>query len=253
MFTRKSNPSGLEVLEKYEHMLAEACRSRCHRIGDISKGLAGKWENKILDEAYFIITVSKGREALRKTIRDLSKGKEQSSETKARLRFQISSLFLRDCWEYLRSDPSQNERLSLITGTIAGDGTRVLSRMEQVKYDRQSPAFVSVDQMDSQRKMIALEEAYGHFILAAFHSHMSHGIATTAPSSIDRAFMSRMSQIGCHCLGGIFSLDGYVRFFTASGDFEVEVYGSGIDEVEENSAYRIFKISEADDRGRKGI
>lgn len=256
MFKRnktKFNPSALEFLERHEQMLVDECLTRSQQIGAISKTLAEGWERTIKEEADYILSVTRGREALRKTIIEMRKGEERSVEVKPELRYQISSLFLRECWEYLKSDPRHHERLFLITGTITADGTRVLSRMEQVKYDKQSSAYVSADKIDSHQKMLSLSERHGHLVLAVFHSHISGGMPATAPSSIDQDALKRMSQVGCDCLGGIFSLDGYARFFTTSKNFEIQVYGRGIEKVEENDTYKIFKISEVNDRERKGM
>jgi hypothetical protein len=250
---RKISLSALELLEKHEEMLSKECMARSQQVGVISTTLADNWDKTIAQEADFIISVARGREALRKTIEEMKKGKGRVIEAKTTLRYQISSLFLRDSWEYLKSDPRHQERLHLITGTITPEGTRVLSRMEQVKYDRQSAAYVSADKVETHKKIVSLSEEYGHLVLGAFHSHVSHGMEATTPSSIDRSFLARMSQIGCDCLGGIFSLDGFVRFFTASKDFEIEVYGSGVKKVEEDASYKIFQVMEVKDRERKGI
>jgi hypothetical protein len=249
---RNRNLSALELLAKHEEMLAGACLAHAHELTAVSRTLADKWEEIIIDETDFIISVGRGREALRQTIFDMKKTKQRSSEATERIHYQISSLFLRDSWLYLKSDPRHNERLHLVTGTITADGTRVLSRMEQVKYAKQSGAYVSVEKSDSHQKMVSLAEDYGHLVLAVFHSHMSQGLSATAPSSIDQAFLARMNEIGCDCLGGIFSLDGYARFFAAK-TFEIEVYGNGAQKVLENSSHKIFKIMEVSDRARKDV
>jgi hypothetical protein len=253
MFWKKPNSTGLELLEKHEQMLADACLTHAHQMQVISQRLASNWETKILREAETIISVARGREALRQVILDVKKGKDRGSEARREFRYQISSLFLRDCWEYLKSDPGQNERLHLVTGTITTEGTRVLSRIEKVRYEKQGSAYVSADKIDTQQRILSLAEDYGHLLLAVFHSHMTRGMLATTPSSIDQAFLERMAQIGCHCLGGIFSLDGYTRFFMREGHFEIEVYGKGIIKVEENSAYKIFKIVEENRRASKSV
>jgi hypothetical protein len=244
MFWRKQNLSALELLEKHEQMLGNACLVHSQQLGVVSQTLDGNWQKRIAHEASFILSVGRGRQALRRTISDIKKVNKRDIESKAEFRYQISSLFVRECWEYLISDQRHNERLHFITGTITADGTRVLSRIEKVKYDKQSAAYVSADKMDSHRKMISLSEDHGHLLLGVFHSHMSRGLPATTPSSIDQSFMERMVKTGCHCLGGIFSLDGYVRFFMTSKDFEIEVYGKGVHMVKESPSTKIFKIVE---------
>ena len=93
--------------------------------------------------------------------------------------------------------------------------------------------------------MINLTENFGHHVLGVFHSHTSNGPESTTPSSIDHNFMQRMAKIGCHCLGGIFSLDGYVRFFKESESFDIDIYGKGVEKIADKSHYKIFKIRES--------
>ena len=243
MFWKKENLSALELLRTYEEILGKECLSHSQKLGAISEKLNKNWQKEIIHEATFILSISKGREALQKTITEIKKPKSPDAENKVEFRYQVSSLFLKDCWNYLKSDPKQNERLHFITGTVTGDGTRVLSRIEKVKYDSQSAAYVSADKMDSHQKLISLTEDHGHLLLGLFHSHMSRGAGSTMPSSTDNSFMARMDKVGCHCLGGIFSLDGYVRFFMSAKEFEIDVYGKGINLVNESPSCKIYKIS----------
>ena len=253
MFRKKLNSSALELLEKHEQMLCHECLLHSQQLGAVSQTFEGNWKKKIVDEASFIISVTKGREALRNVIFEIKKNKKNALENKVGSRYQISSLFLKDCLKYLKSDPGHNERIHLVTGTITAEGTKVLSRMEKVRYDRQSAVYVRAEKIDSHQKIVSLAEDYGHLVLAVFHSHTSEGISATAPSSIDRSFLQRMAKIGCDCLGGIFSLDGYVRFFMANEKFEIEVYGKGIKKITENSFYKIFKIVEKINHERESI
>jgi hypothetical protein len=253
MFRKKWNSSALTLLEKHAQELGNECLEHSEQLGIISQELRNNWQKEIQHEADFILSVGKGRKALLNTIVDIKKSNKREIERRAEYRFQISSLFLRDCWAYLTSDPRLNERIHLITGTITEDGTRVSSRMEKVKYEKQSAVYVSVDKDDSHQKIIALTEEYGHLVLGVFHSHMSRGLIATTPSSTDQSFMERMAKIGCHCLGGIFSLDGYARFFMKEENFEIEVYGKGFKMVEESPSCKVYKIVGGENYGRKSI
>jgi hypothetical protein len=186
--------------------------------------------------------VGKGREALLTIISDLTQMKTGVEEPGKKLRFQISSLFLKECWEYLIRDPGKNERLHLVTGTITEDGTRVLSRMETVRYGKQSAAYVCADGVDAHQKIISLAEDHGHLVLGMFHSHMSRGAGSSSPSSVDTAFLERMGQVGCDCLGGIFTMDGHVRFYMLEKEFDIQVYGKGVTKVNEKPFQKIFHI-----------
>ncbi len=111
-----------------------------------------------------------------------------------------------------------------------------------MKYGRQSAAYVCADGVDAHQKIISLAEEHGHLVLGMFHSHMSRGPGSTSPSSIDRAFLERMAQLECDCLGGIFSLDGFMSFYTLQKEFDIEVYGKGVKKVDENPFQKIFHI-----------
>jgi hypothetical protein len=101
---------------------------------------------------------------------------------------------------------------------------------------------VRADHKDSHKKILSLQEDHGHLLLAMFHSHTSKGAASTTPSSIDIKNLERKSKIGIDCLGGIFSMDRYVRFFSLK-EFEIDIYGKGIEEIEIQPTYKIFKIN----------
>lgn len=232
-----------QFLKRYEEMLAEECYKHIGNVLSSTRDLAHGWESRVQDEVGFIMNVCKGREALRSAISRFEVPSPTQTESKI-LRLQVSSLFLCDCWIYLTSDPAHNERLHLVTGTIA-DGIRVLSQMEKIKLDKQSPAYVKADDVDAHMKIIALSEEHGHPLLAMFHSHMSKGMHATTPSAIDTSYQNRMVKIGCEAIGGIFSLDGFVRFFSTWKEFEIEVFGKGVQRVHDEPKVKVFQLLNA--------
>jgi len=244
MFRKKYHLSSVEFLEKHKQMMLKECLMHSQKLGKISQKFEGNWQKQIMDKASYIIGITKGREALHNPIQEMKKNRTSILRKKIETRYQISSLFLNDCYRYLKADAQQNERIHLVTGTITTEGTKILSRMEKLKYNRQSPAYVEADKTDSLPKIISLTEDFGHYVLAVFHSHTSKGISSTTPSSIDHQFLRRMAQMGCRCLGGIFTLDGYVRFFKEKEQFDIDVYGKGTEKISDNSDYKIFKINE---------
>ena len=245
MFWKNTYSSSVEFLEKHKQMMLKECLMHSQKLGTISQKLEGNWQKRIMDEASYIIGITKGREALDDAISKIKKTKTSTPQKSTHSCYQVSSLFLSDCYHYLKADPRGNERMLLVTGTITVEGTKVLSRVEKLKYGQQSPAYVAADRADSHQKMINLTENFGHSVLGFFHSHTSSGPESTTPSSIDHDFMQRMAKIGCHCLGGIFSLDGYVRFFKESESFDIDVYGKGVEKIADKSQYKIFKIKES--------
>ncbi len=241
MNTRKANPAASDLIKKNEQLLAQECMNHVQELSQITQRLDENWKEELLEKTYFVIDVSKAREALKTVISTLENADAGKEITTEEHKYQISSLFINECWKYLISDPSGSERFLLVTGTITQDGTKVLSRMEKVQFGEQSPAYVSGDTLDTHRKIISLDEDYGHYVLAMFHSHMSKGANSTSPSSTDNAFMERMAKFGSNCLGGIFSLDGYLRLFSLQ-NFEIDVYGKGVEEIENQPSCKVFKI-----------
>ncbi len=65
MFRQKLNSSALELLEKHEQMLVHECLMHTQQLGAISQTLEDNWKKRIMHEASFILSVTKGREALR--------------------------------------------------------------------------------------------------------------------------------------------------------------------------------------------
>jgi len=44
-------------------------------------------------------------------------------------------------------------------------------------------------------------------------------------------------------IGGIFSLDGYVRLFSTAHDFALSLYGNGVDIVTDGPREKILKLT----------
>ena len=156
--------------------------------------------------------------------------------------FQASTLFLGECWRHLTSDPALNERLHLVTGTVTRHGVMVLSRMEQMGLEEQTPVYVSANEQECHDKMLELDLNHGHKTHAMFHSHISRGAPSTWPSTTDRDNQKRYEKAGLIAVGGIFSLDGYMRFFTNSIPFDIEVYGRGALLLCDEPLMKVFKL-----------
>ncbi len=167
---------------------------------------------------------------------------ELEEKTPEKLRFSISTLFLNICHRYLISDKSQFERAHLVTGPITTDGVRVLSQLEKVKFDKQSAVYVRADPTETHQKIVTLTDVDGHLPLAMFHGHNMTGADGTKPSDTDIAYQDRQAKIGCDAIGGIFSLDGYVRFFSTANDISVDVYGSGAKLISNEPREQVFKF-----------
>ncbi len=236
----------LDSIRKHEQLMTQECFTILNSFSVICKDLQHDWETVLLDKTSCVISLCKAREALRDTISRIRESQQREQSYIQENAYQVSSLFLKESWEYLVSAPSRSERLHLVTGTVTQEGTKVLSKMQKLKLKDQSPFYVKADDRDAHQTIISLEEDFGHFVLGMFHSHMSKGAGSTSPSSVDAAFLERMEKLGCNCLGGIFSLDGFVRFY-ARQNFELHVYGKGVIKIHDNPSDKLFQIS---NRGR---
>jgi len=244
MSCKTADSSTSDTLNQYTDLLIQRSLAHTERLGNILLKLNDGWEKSILDETFLLMRAGKCIETLKHTISSIQEPQCEENKQTANTRYHVSSLFLTDCWEYLTSDPNRHERLHLVTGSITSDKTRVLNRMVNVKFEAQSPVYVCADEVDTHNKIILLNERYGHLILGMFHSHTSNGLASTSPSSTDQSFTNRMSRMGCDCLCGIFSLDGYVRFLSSNKEFDVEVYGKGVARIGDKSTNKTFRISQ---------
>ena len=224
-------------------MIGKECTKALQDVSSICQNLNTDWQTALQEKTSHLSGLCKAKDALRRAISDLKASLGPKPIHRTGLRYQISSLFLRESWEYLTSDPSRRERLHLVTGVITEHGTKVLSTMRKLKMKDQSASYVRANEKDSHSTIISLDQDFGHRLLAMFHSRISNGRDCTLPSSTDMAFLRRMAQVECNCLGGIFSLDGYVRFFSLKG-FEIDVYGKGVTKIEDTPLDKVFQITD---------
>jgi len=138
--------------------------------------------------------------------------------------FVVSSLFLYHCFGELTAD--HKEQLFFITGPQVS-GQSVMAERVVFAHEKRTPGGVTGDIRDTHRVLIELER-YGHRLTAHFHSHPGYGPAATTPSPIDEKFQGRLECGGHRAVAGIFSRDGWIRFFRLSGEVTIEVYGEGV-------------------------
>ncbi len=176
-----------------------------------------------------------------KRLGDLTKDFVSSVEPKQVLRYRIGSLFIKECAQYLTSSPE--EVIHLVSGIELEKNSFLLDRLEKVEYQA-SMVGAKADVKDLFKKLIELDEKYGHLLLAVFHSHPFKGVAGTCPSGIDRKLQNGLEMSGYKTIQAIFSRDGYVRFFSNKLDFEIEVYGKGVEKISEQGNEKVFKLIE---------
>jgi hypothetical protein len=153
-------------------------------------------------------------------------------------RYAVSSLFLHDCYKKLTAD--KNEQFFFITGSEV-EGMLVLDQCAEFAHQRRTPMGVVGDFPSTHNVLIKLEQ-FGHKFLAHFHSHPGNGPDATHPSGTDENFQKRLESGGHLALMAIFSRDGYVRFVRMDQNFEIEIYGEGV----ENHAPGIYRLKNLD-------
>ena len=221
-----------------EQRIEDATRARIRDMTHTFEGLSPGWQERLQNDATFVHEAA--------TIRHAIRGACEYAVTPQPLpqRFQASTLFLRDSHTLLTGDPQGHERLHLVSGTVSEDGVRVLSRIVQLDTDQASAAYVRADARSTHNKIVELVERDGHQLMGMWHSHIMHGAASTRPSGIDLANQQRFVDIGWdEVIGGIFSLDGYVRLFSTAHDFSLSLYGNGVDIVSDGPREKILKLT----------
>ncbi len=238
-FQKKPNAS--ELVKRLGLGLDEEFRDRLRNlVSDLEEPNedCGKRAHEEIDS---LIILARARQALKEIASGQTRGHAATAAQEI-IRCQVSTLFLRECLEYLPSDPDNRERLALITGSVTADGLRILSRMVKVPLEQQSAAYVCADERKAHYAIVSLTEHHGHQLLAMFHSHMGDGPEITKPSSTDIANQERFVKLGCDAIGGIFSLDGYVRLFSTWKPFELDVYGNGAETLLDEPMEKLFRV-----------
>jgi len=145
--------------------------------------------------------------------------------------FVTDSYFLEKCAEDLAYYDKES---MLICSGIKLDNIIFLNFAHHPKLYQ---SFLQVRQEPGEMARIQKElEPYGANIHAIFHSHPGGGIP--APSASDIEYQSIMERLGYKSIAGIFTDDGYIRFFSYRLKFEVLILGRGIAKLEKD-IYRL--------------
>ena len=137
--------------------------------------------------------------------------------------------FLRDCLNFMND--GKKEMMLFVTGTHLVN-VRVLSKIVPFKHAKRSPVYAEGDITSAATSLIGLDE-HGYQLNAWFHTHPGIGHGATHPSGIDIDHQIALEQAGYPTIGGIFTRDGCVRFFSCGFKFAVEAYGSQIEQIDE--------------------
>ena len=148
-----------------------------------------------------------------------------------------SSLFLHDCFDFLNT--KKVESLHFVTGPELGYAS-VLDRIIDFEIERQTSVFARGDS-NSVRKVLIQLGKYEHKLQGCFHIHPGIGTDSTTPSCIDLRLQETLDRGGYTAIGAIFSRDGFIRFYSST-DFELQVYGKGVDGID-GKLYHLTKVS----------
>jgi hypothetical protein len=154
-------------------------------------------------------------------------------------RFVVSSLFLHECFHELTAD--NREQFFFITGSEA-DSLLVLDQKCGFEHVSRTAAGVE-GEIRSTHTLLCKLEHFGHRLLAHFHSHPGRGLGATLPSSIDQAFQERLERGGYPTVAAVFSRDGFVRFFRLDNNFELQVFGKGVEEGGEPNVFHLTPLN----------
>ena len=152
-------------------------------------------------------------------------------------RFAVSSLFLHESFKKLTAD--FDEQFFFVTGSEIQD-VFVLDQMMEFAHQKRTMMGVQGDTKSTHNLLIRLEQ-FGHRLLAHFHSHPGNGAAATNPSGTDLNFQGRLESAGHIAVCAIFSRDGFVRFLRVDRNFEIEIYGTGVEKHAPN-IYRLTNL-----------
>ena len=148
----------------------------------------------------------------------------------------IGSLFLYDCYRELVRGP--DERMHYVTGLKLGD-ILTMDRIVSFDLDTATPVFAQGKLASSHEALVRLTR-FGHRLHGLFHRHPGRGKEATRPSHIDLDTQERQERGKYPVIGGIFTEDGFVRFFSVRNRFQVVTYGEGVEHV----AGTVYRLTE---------
>ena len=173
---------------------------------------AERGKGRQLEKVYTQIRESN---AFLEILRAISAGELAAAPTGLQ-RYVVSSLFLRTCFDKLTAD--QNEPFFFITGAEIA-GAFIMDQMAEFTHQERTPVGVVADLPSTHRLLIRLEQ-FGHKFIGHFLSHPGIGPRATNPSG----------TAGHLAVMAIFSRDGFIRFIRLDGNFEIKIYGEGVEQ-----------------------
>ena len=148
--------------------------------------------------------------------------------------FVFSSVMLAESFSYCTERPE--EGMQFVCG-VDVDNLLLATKVMNVEYSARSVVYACGEDVATQRMTIDAHET-GHLIIGLLHSHPGHGQDANYSSSIDRATQRRWEN-GRRFISGIWSRDGYLRFFSRRLPFTVRIVGNNIEQISDT----LFKLN----------
>lgn len=139
----------------------------------------------------------------------------------------FSFLTLIETSEFCCAD--DDEGVCVVAGRDVGD-VRVGTNVIPIECDHRNAVHASASRKEIARVAFELADA-GLSIVAIIHSHPGFGRDANLPSGDDMRTQMNW-EANTKMVSGIWSRDGYLRFFTASKPLDVVVVGSSVQEIE---------------------
>ncbi|MHA2023348.1 MAG: hypothetical protein ACTSWQ_06775, partial [Candidatus Thorarchaeota archaeon] len=152
--------------------------------------------------------------------------------------FSVSTELLYEAFKKATALPT--ESILYASGSNTGNSYSI-ERLVEPKLDKSEIGYASVDLEDSTKALIELEK-YGSLMTCFFHAHPGSGINSNKPSATDIKTQVIYENGKFKTIGGIFSRDGYLRFFSDKLDFRVTISGKGVQYVSKN-VYKLTELS----------
>lgn len=175
------------------------------------------------------------RQRIQRQLEDLCKSlKEGQTITPTYL---VSTEFLYQSFRRLMA--SDNESIFYASGSQFGNFSTI-ENLIQLELDYSAATHATANQANSTKALLELEK-YGSVLSAYFHMHPGRGLNANHPSNTDLATQARLERGNFKTIGGIFSRDGYLRFFADKMPFQIQIAGKGIEHV----GQQMFRLTNA--------
>ncbi len=146
----------------------------------------------------------------------------------------LSSLMLANSFRVCNE--TQDEGMHFIAG-IEYDGLCIGTHIIPFPYAQRSIAGAAGDPKATHKIVIETHEAR-HRILALLHSHPGSGPDANFPSSIDDR-TQRLWERTSRLVGGIWSRDGYLRWYSVNVAFRIEVVGNYMEKIDDHQFHLV--------------